>query len=133
MAAAEGGTLFLDEVGDLPLPLQPKMLRFLQDRKYERVGESQTRAASVRLIAATNRDLEAEAASGRFRDDLLYRLNVVDLTLPPLRSRSDLLALADRLLAFFSRQTGRRIEGFSPEARGGSLELLLAWKPARAA
>jgi two-component system, NtrC family, response regulator AlgB len=117
VAAAEGGTLFLDEVGDLPLPLQPKLLRFLQDRRYERVGESQTRTASVRLIAATNRDLETEAASGRFRDDLLYRLNVVDLTLPPLRSRSDLLDLADNLLVFFSRQTGRKIQGFSREAR----------------
>jgi NtrC-family two-component system response regulator AlgB len=117
VAAAEGGTLFLDEVGDLPLPLQPKLLRFLQERRYERVGESQTRTASVRLIAATNRDLETEAASGRFRDDLLYRLNVVDLCLPPLRSRSDLLDLADRLLTFFSRQTGHKIEGFSPEAR----------------
>jgi NtrC-family two-component system response regulator AlgB len=121
VAAAEGGTLFLDEVGDLPLPLQPKLLRFLQERRYERVGESQTRPASVRLIAATNRDLEAEAGSGRFRDDLLYRLNVVDLTLPPLRSRSDLLDLADYLLTFFSRQTGRRIEGFSPEARAALL------------
>ena len=85
------------------------------------MGESQTRTAFVRLIAATNRDLEAEAASGRFRDDLLYRLNVVDLTLPPLRSRSDLLDLADSLLTFFSRQTGRRIEGFSPEARAALL------------
>jgi NtrC-family two-component system response regulator AlgB len=117
VAAATGGTLFLDEVGDLPLALQPKLLRFLQERRYERVGETQTRTADVRLVAATNRDLDADVAAGRFRDDLLYRLNVVELTLPPLRDRSDLIALADHLLAFFSRQTGRRFEGFSPAAR----------------
>jgi NtrC-family two-component system response regulator AlgB len=117
VAAAAAGTLFLDEVGDLPIELQPKLLRFLQDRRYERVGETQTRTADVRLIAATNRDLDAEVAAGRFRDDLLYRLNVVDFSLPPLRQRGDVLALADHLLAFFSRQTARKIEGFSPAAR----------------
>jgi NtrC-family two-component system response regulator AlgB len=117
VAAAAGGTLFLDEVGDLPLALQPKLLRFLQDRQYERVGETQTRTGDVRLIAATNKDLDEEATAGRFRDDLLYRLNVVDFTLPPLRERSDILALADHLLGFFVRQTGRKVEGFSPAAR----------------
>jgi two-component system, NtrC family, response regulator AlgB len=117
VAAATGGTLFLDEIGDLPLALQPKLLRFLQERRYERVGETQTRTADVRLIAATNRDLDAEVASGRFRDDLLYRLNVVEFTLPPLRNRADILTLADHLLTFFSRQTGHKIEGFSRAAR----------------
>jgi NtrC-family two-component system response regulator AlgB len=117
VSAAEGGTLFLDEIGELPIALQPKLLRFLQEHRYERVGEAKTRTADVRLVAATNRDLEAAIASGAFREDLLYRLNVVELTLPPLRSRSDRLDLADRLLVFFARQMGRRLSGFTHEAR----------------
>jgi NtrC-family two-component system response regulator AlgB len=117
VAAAEGGTLFLDEVGELPPALQPKLLRFLQEKKYERVGEAVTRAADVRIVAATNRDLDAAVASGAFRQDLFYRLNVIELTPPPLRQRSDVGALADHFLAFFARQAGRRLTGFTPQAR----------------
>ena len=117
VAAAAGGTLFLDEIGDLPPALQPKLLRFLQDREYERVGETMTRTGDVRIVAATNRDLEADVAAGRFREDLFYRLNVIELRLPPLRDRpADLLPLARHLLGFFAAQTGRRVIGFTPEA-----------------
>ena len=83
VAACDGGTLFLDEIGDLPLALQPKLLRFVQDREYERVGESRTRRADVRMVTATNIDLEAAVRDGRFREDLLYRVNVVQVDLPP--------------------------------------------------
>ena len=117
VAGAEGGTLFLDELGDLPAPLQPKLLRFLQEKQYERVGESKTRFADVRLIAATNRDLEAAVLAGTFREDLLYRLNVVEITLPSLRERTDLTELADHLLGFFARQVGRSLTGLTREAR----------------
>jgi NtrC-family two-component system response regulator AlgB len=117
VAAAEGGTLFLDEVGDLTLAIQVKLHRFLQERKYERVGEVATHSADVRIVAATNHDLDAAVASGAFREDLLYRLNVIELTLPPLRQRSDIGEQADRLLAFFVRRSGRTLTGFTPEAR----------------
>jgi NtrC-family two-component system response regulator AlgB len=122
VAAAEGGTLFLDEIGDLPMALQPKLLQFLQDRRYERLGETRTRTADVRVLAATNHDLDATVAAGRFREDLLFRLNVVELTMPPLRARSDRLELAEHLLAFFARQTGKTLEGFAPEARTALLQ-----------
>ncbi|QEL13404.1 sigma-54-dependent transcriptional regulator [Limnoglobus roseus] len=115
--AAEGGTLFLDEIGDLPAALQPKLLRLLQEKAYERVGDTETRTADVRIMAATNRDLEAEVKAGRFREDLFYRLNVIEVTLPPLRTRrKDVPALAVGLLQFFARQTGKALTGFTPEA-----------------
>jgi NtrC-family two-component system response regulator AlgB len=118
VAVAEGGTLLLDEVGDLPPALQPKLLRLLQEKRYERVGETQPRVANVRILATTNRNLEADTSTGQFREDLLYRLNVIEVTLPPLRQRPrDILPLADHLFGFFARQTGKRLSGFTEEAR----------------
>jgi two-component system, NtrC family, response regulator AlgB len=118
IAACEGGTLFLDEIGDLPLPLQAKLLRVLQDKEYERVGEVATRKADVRIITATSVDLAAAVREGRFREDLFYRLNVVEILVPPLRERpEDILPLAERLLAFFGRQNHRRLLGFSAAAK----------------
>jgi NtrC-family two-component system response regulator AlgB len=116
VAAAEGGTLLLDEIGDLPLSLQPKLLRFLQERRYERIGETCTRAADVRVLAATNHDLDEAVAAGRFRADLLFRVSVVELAIPPLCTRSDRLALASHFLGFFARQMGRKIDGFTAES-----------------
>ncbi len=117
VAAADKGTLFLDEIGDLPLPLQPKLLRFLQDRAYERVGDSRVRRGDVRLLAATNHDLEEAVRAGRFREDLFYRLNVIEIHLPPLRQRAgDVEGLAKHLLQFFARQSSKALTGFTPEA-----------------
>lgn len=114
---ADGGTLFLDEIGDFPLTLQPKLLRFIQDKEYERVGDPVTRHADVRILAATNRDLAEMVKEGIFREDLLYRLNVITLNLPPLRERADdILTLADRFLARFVKDYARPARGFSEEA-----------------
>jgi NtrC-family two-component system response regulator AlgB len=113
--ACDGGTLFLDEIGDLPLELQPKLLRFVQDREYERVGDPQTRRADVRLITATNVNLEEAVKAAKFREDLLYRIAVVQVDLPALRERSeDIPRLAEGLLAELRRS--RPIIGFTPEA-----------------
>ena len=118
VAAAEGGTLFLDEIGDLPLPLQPKLLRLLQEKSYERVGEARTRVGNVRVLAATNHNLEVEITAGRFREDLFYRLNVIEVTVPPLRQRpEDILPLAEHLLRFFAGQNNKMISGFSEPVR----------------
>jgi NtrC-family two-component system response regulator AlgB len=114
VASSEGGTLFLDEIGDLPLALQPKLLRFLQEREYERVGDARTRHANVRIIAATNLDLASAVRGGRFREDLYYRLNVIQIDVPLLRDRvEDILPLAERMLASLS---DGRLLGFTESA-----------------
>ena len=115
--AAEGGTLFLDEIGEVSPSLQAKLLRFLEEKQFERIGENKTRRANVRLVAATNRDLEQQVRSGLFREDLLYRLNVIDLQMPPLRERpEDILPLARRFLAFFAKSARRQPLRFSESA-----------------
>ena len=115
--SAEGGTLFLDEIGDLPLEVQPKLLRLLQEREYERLGENTTRQANVRIIAATNRDLKKRVAEGSFREDLFFRLNVIVVEMPPLRKlESDVVRFAEYYARYFAEQCARKLEGFSPEA-----------------
>jgi two-component system NtrC family response regulator len=116
--AADGGSLFLDEIGDLPLHLQVKLLRVLQERTFERVGSSRPIAVNARLLAATHRDLEALIRDGRFRDDLYYRINVVTISLPPLRERrEDIPLLLDHFVQKFARANGKAIEGLTREAR----------------
>jgi DNA-binding NtrC family response regulator len=114
---ADGGTLFLDEIGEIPGGTQVKLLRFLQERTFERVGGNETLKVDVRIIAATNRDLQAEIKKGTFREDLYYRLNVVTVELPPLRERKgDVGALASFFLRRYAAENGRTIEGFSDDA-----------------
>ncbi|HVS53484.1 MAG TPA: sigma-54 dependent transcriptional regulator [Opitutaceae bacterium] len=118
VAAAEGGTLFLDEIGDLPASLQPKLLRLLQEKQYERVGETTPRTATVRVIAATNHDLKADVAAGKFREDLYYRLNVIALEVPPLRQRPrDIMPAAESFRDEICRQLGRTPPAFTIEVQ----------------
>src|SRR6185295_11502476 len=106
-----------DEIGDLPLEIQPKLLRLLQEREYERLGENVTRTAEVRIITATNRDLKKRVAEGTFREDLYFRLNVIAVEMPPLRDRrDDLLRFAEHYANHFAVQCDRKIDGFTDEA-----------------
>ena len=123
---AEGGTLFLDEIAELSPGLQSKLLRFVQEKQFERLGENRTRQSNVRVVAATNRNLEEDVASGRFRKDLLYRLNVVPLQVPALRERpEDILSLARNFLAFFARASGKPMLDLSPASEAALLQY--AW------
>ena len=117
VAAAEGGTLFLDEIGELAPEIQPKLLRLLQEREYERVGENRPRRAYVRVIAATNRHLAEEVKAGRFREDLFYRLNVITVVLPGLHERpGDLARFAESYRKFFAASVRKKLTAFSPAA-----------------
>lgn len=115
---ADGGTIFLDEIGEMDLALQVKILRVLQEKEIERVGGTGSKKVDVRVVAATNRDLEKEVAAGRFREDLYYRLNVIPLHLPPLRDRgSDVMLLANHFLEQFCRKKGRPVLELAPDTR----------------
>ncbi|HET6283793.1 MAG TPA: sigma-54 dependent transcriptional regulator [Polyangia bacterium] len=115
--SASGGTLFLDEIGEIPSSLQAKLLRFLQDKQFERVGDNETRHADVRIVAASNRDIEEDIGKGLFRQDLLFRLNVLEIRVPPLRERpEDILPLARHFVPFFAAQLARPSPQLSPDA-----------------
>jgi transcriptional regulator with GAF, ATPase, and Fis domain len=113
---ADGGTIFLDEIGEMPLELQSKLLRVIQDGEFERLGSPRTIKVKVRIIAASNRNLEEEIKSGRFREDLFYRLNVFPITIPPLRQRKeDIPLLVNHFIAKFNKKIGRKIDAVSKE------------------
>jgi len=115
---ADGGTIFLDEIGEMDLSLQVKILRVLQEKEFERVGGTRTMKSDVRIVAATNRDLDAEVTAGRFREDLYYRLNVIPLHLPPLRERGDdIMVLAGAFLTRFCAQKGRKLLEVPPATK----------------
>jgi len=117
IAACDGGTLFLDEIGEMATPVQAKLLRFIQDKEYERLGDQVLRKANVRIIAATNADLAKLTSSGRFREDLYYRLNVISLTIPPLREHpEDIIPLAQEFLTFFCHANHKSFFTFTKEA-----------------
>ncbi len=121
---ADGGTVFLDEVGEIPLAVQVKLLRVLQEREFERVGGTKAISVDIRLISASNKDLKEEISSGRFREDLFYRLHVFPISLPPLNERREaIIPLAEYFVGKFSSSLGKKIAGFSPEAE----ELLLSY------
>ncbi len=123
---ADGGTVFLDEIGEMDLSLQVKILRVLQEKEFERVGATKTQKVDVRLVAATNRNLEEEVAAGRFREDLFYRLNVIPMHLPPLRERGrDVMILATHFMAKFCENKQREPLAISPEAE--SMFLRYEW------
>ena len=123
IAACEGGTLFLDEIGDMAMSIQAKLLRFIQDKEYERLGESLSRKANVRIVTATNVNLEQRVAEGRFREDLFYRINVISVNVPPLRERrEDILAIAGDFCTFFSLANHKNITGFDEGAQKALLE-----------
>ena len=115
--AADKGSIFLDEIGEIAQPIQAKLLRVIQEREIQRVGGDKPVGVDVRILAATNRDLKKEVEAGRFREDLYYRLNVVTLTVPPLRDRpEDIPLLARHFLIHFAEKNRKRIKAFTPAA-----------------
>jgi formate hydrogenlyase transcriptional activator len=124
LEVADGGTLFLDEVGEMPLELQPKLLRALQERTYERVGSARTKSVDMRLVAATNRDLEQMMEERQFRSDLFYRLNVFPIRIPPLRERREDIPL---LVQHFTRKYARRMNKCIETVAATTLQKLMRW------
>jgi two-component system response regulator PilR (NtrC family) len=124
LETAEGGTLFMDEIGELPLPLQVKLLRVIQEREFKRVGGTDDIKVNVRIISASNQDLQQKVAHSSFREDLFYRLNVIQIKIPPLRERKeDITLLMNHFVQKYSTETGKKIEGITPEA----MELLVSY------